>query len=112
MATGRNLVANYVGQGWNALMSFAFIPVYIAYLGIEAYGLIGLFALLTAWLALLDLGLSPMLNREMARFTAGRHTPDSIRDLLRSVEVVAVCVALAIASGVAMGAGWLAANWT
>lgn len=111
MATGRNLVANYLGQGWNALMSFAFIPVYIAYLGIEAYGLIGLFALLTAWLALFDMGLSPMLNREMARFTAGRHTPDSIRDLLRSVEIVALCVALAIAIGVALSSGWLAANW-
>lgn len=39
----RNLIANYLGQGWTALMGLAFIPLYIRYLGIEAYGLIGLF---------------------------------------------------------------------
>ena len=44
----RNLIANYLGQGWTALMGLAFIPLYIQYLGIEAYGLIGLFALLIA----------------------------------------------------------------
>ena len=65
----RNLIANYLGQGWAALMGLAFIPLYIKYLGIEAYGLIGLFALLQAWLSLLDMGMTPTLGREMARFT-------------------------------------------
>ena len=46
----RNLIANYLGQGWTALMGLAFIPLYIKYLGIEAYGLIGIFALLQGWL--------------------------------------------------------------
>lgn len=48
MAFKRNLIANYLGQSWTALMGLAFIPLYIKYLGIEAYGLIGLFALLQA----------------------------------------------------------------
>ena len=67
-------------------MSLAFIPLYIKYLGIEAYGLIGLFAVLQAWLVLLDMGMSPTLSREMARFTGGHHSPQSIRDLLRTLE--------------------------
>ena len=41
-----NFIANFIGQGWVALMSLAFIPLYIKYLGVEAYGLIGLFALM------------------------------------------------------------------
>ena len=45
-----NVVANYLGQGWQGLMSLAFVPLYIKYLGIESYGLIGIFALLQAWL--------------------------------------------------------------
>ena len=44
----RNLIANYNGQGWTALMGLAFVPLYSKYLGIESYGLIGLFAVLTA----------------------------------------------------------------
>lgn len=40
----RNVIANYLGQGWRVLMSLAFVPLYIKYLGIEAYGLIGILA--------------------------------------------------------------------
>jgi O-antigen/teichoic acid export membrane protein len=111
MALKRNLIANYLGQGWVAIMGLAFIPLYIKYLGIEAYGLIGLFALLQAWLSLLDMGMTPTLGREMARFTGGTHSAQSIRDLLRSIEVIAFVIAVLIASGIALGANWIANSW-
>jgi len=38
-----NIIANYTGKAWTALMSLAFIPLYIKFIGIEAYGLIGFF---------------------------------------------------------------------
>ena len=107
----RNLIANYLGSGWSALMGLAFVPLYIKYLGIEAYGLIGLFAVLTAWLSLLDMGMTPTLGREIARLSAGAHTPQSIRDLLRSLEIIVFSFALVIAGGVWIGADWLASNW-
>jgi hypothetical protein len=74
----RNLIANYLGQGWRALMGLAFIPLYIRYLGIDAYRLIGIYAILTAWPGLLDLGMRPALGREMTRFTGGVHDAQSI----------------------------------
>ena len=92
-------------------MGLAFIPVYIKYLGIEAYGLIGLFALLQAWLTLLDMGMTPTLSREMARFTGGSQSREYIRDLLRSIEIVAVGVAILIASGIAVSSSWIATSW-
>ena len=99
----RNLIANYIGQGWTALMGLAFVPLYIKYLGIESYGLIGIFAVLTAWLSLLDMGMTPTLSREMARFTAGSQSAQSIRDLLRSIEVITFSIAMVIAGGIALG---------
>lgn len=107
----RNLIANYLGQGWSGLIGLAFVPLYIKYLGIEAYGLIGIFALMQAWLMLLDMGLSPTLGREMARFLAGSHTPQSIRDLVRSAEWVFGLIAIAIGLGVMLAASWLATEW-
>ncbi len=107
----RNLIANYLGQGWTALMGLAFIPLYIKYLGIEAYGLIGLFALLQAWLSLLDMGMTPTLGREMARFTGGTHSAQSIRDLLRSIELITLGIAALIAGGVVLGSNWIATHW-
>lgn len=93
------------------LMNLAFVPLYIHYLGIEAYGLIGLFAALQAWLSLIDMGMTPALSREMARFTAGGHTSQSIRDLLRSVEIIALGLAAIIAIGIGVASDWLSREW-
>ena len=111
MALKRNLIANYLGQGWTALMGLAFIPLYIKYLGIESYGLIGLIGVLQAWLGLLDMGMTPTLNREMARFTGGTHSATSIRDLLRSIEFIAFGIALLVGLGIWLASGWLASDW-
>ena len=111
MSLRRNVIANYLGQGWAAAMGLAFVPLYIRYLGMEAYGLIGLFALMQAWLGLLDMGMTPTLGREMARFTAGARSAQSIRNLLRSLEIVCFSVAIAIGIVVWAASGWLASDW-
>jgi len=111
MSLKKNVLANYLGQGWRVLMSLAFVPLYIRYLGIEAYGLIGIFAMLQAWLSLLDMGMRPALGREMARYTGGAVDAQSIWDLLRSVELVSFAVAISIAICVWAASGWLAADW-
>ena len=111
MSLKKNVIANYLGNGWTALMSLAFIPIYIKYLGMEAYGLIGLYAVLQSSLTLIDAGMTPTLSREMSRFTAGAHSALSIRDLLRSLEVL--CFSTASLYGVLVwaGANWLSTNW-
>lgn len=111
MAVKKNIIANYLGQGWTALMGLAFVPLYIKYLGMEAYGLIGLFAVLRTVLALLDMGMTPTLNREMARFTAGLHSPTSIQHLLRSLEVICFGLAALIGISVWVVSDYLASDW-
>ena len=111
MSLKRNVLANYLGQAWSAIMSLAFVPLYIKYLGIEAYGLIGIFVVLQAWLSLLDLGTKPALAREMARFTGGGLDAQSVWDLLRSIEIVALGVAVLIGLGIFTTSGWFAGSW-
>lgn len=107
----RNIIANYVGQGLRAVLGIVFVPLYVRYMGIESYGLVGIFGVLQTWLVLLDLGLKPALNREMARFSAGATTPEWIRDLLRSVEIIGLAIAAIVALGVWACADWLAHEW-
>lgn len=111
MSLKKNTIANYLGQGWIALMGLAFVPVYIHYLGVEAWGLVGFMSMLQAWLTLLDMGLTPTLSREMARFEAGAHSAQSIRDLLRSLEMIFGGVAVAVVCIVWLIAPWVTANW-
>jgi O-antigen/teichoic acid export membrane protein len=92
-------------------MALAFVPIYIQYLGIESYGLVGVFAILQASLGLFDLGMRPAVAREMARFTAGSSGEQYIWDLLRSCEFIIGALALLFASMNWMASGWLASEW-
>lgn len=111
MTIKKNIVANYLGQGAQVVFSLAFVPVYIRYLGMEAYGLVGLFTLVQGWLILLDLGMTPTLSREMARYTAGAVAIQPIRDLLRSLEIICLGVAAIVALVIFLAAPWLAGHW-
>lgn len=111
MSLRQNVVANYLGQGWVAFINIAFIPFYIEYLGMEAYGLIGVFAILQAWLALLDFGMSPTINREVARYSAGERDGHFIRTIFRSLEAICLFIAIIVGLGVGFVAPWLAEYW-
>jgi len=106
-----NIIANYLGQVWTGLLALAFIPLYIQYLGMEAYGLIALFAVIQSLLMLLDAGMAPTLNREMARFNAGLHTPQSIRELLRSLELICCGLAVSIVVALWVTSSYFASDW-
>lgn len=69
-------------------MSLAFIPLYIKFLGIEAYGIIGIFTSLVAIFSLFDMGMGATLNRETARLSAQPDGAQRIRDLARTLELI------------------------
>jgi len=81
----RNITANYLGRSWSALLGLLLIPLYLKYLGIEAYGLVGFFTSLTGMLGILDLGIGATMNRELARYSAKEGTVDKQRDLVRTL---------------------------
>jgi O-antigen/teichoic acid export membrane protein len=106
-----SLLTNFISQFWGALIGFLFIPVYIKILGIESYGIIGFFATLQAWFVLLDLGLTPALSREMSRFLGGVYTPQAIRNLLRSLEILCIAIALMILSSIYFSSSYFGYQW-
>jgi O-antigen/teichoic acid export membrane protein len=111
MSVNRNIAAGFLGNTWTALVQIAFIPIYIRILGMEAYGLMGVYAFLQVALSCLDFGLIPTLSREAARFTAGAHSVGEMRSLLRSVEVVFVSIAAVVFATVVAAAPWIARSW-
>jgi O-antigen/teichoic acid export membrane protein len=111
MSLRRNAVANYLGQGWATVMGFIFVPQYLRLVGPNAYGLVGVFAILQASMALLDLGITPTVNREMARLSAGAHTAKSIRGLLRTLEWIYGAIASIGVIVVWFGVDLLVVRW-
>ena len=92
-------------------MSVIFIPLYIKFMGIEAYGLVGVFASLLALFSVLDMGLSATMTREMARLSALDPTGRDARGLARTLEVIYWSVALLLGLAVIALAGPIAEYW-
>jgi O-antigen/teichoic acid export membrane protein len=106
-----NLLANFAGTAWTAVMQLAFVPIYVKLMGIEAYGLVGFYVVLQAALQVLDLGLSPSMNREMARYSTQPQKVREARDLVRTLEISYCAIGLCICLGVLCIASQLATHW-
>lgn len=107
----RNLSFNLLGTFWSAVMQFAFVPVYLRLLGIEAYGLIAFAVTLQASLQVLDLGLSPTMNREMARFSVSTNSALESRDFVRTIEVGYWLLGLVMGGVIVFAAPVISSSW-
>lgn len=108
---GSNLVANVAGRAWTAAIRLLCVPVYLHYLGVEAFALVGIHTTLTALLLVLDLGLSAVLTRDLARLTGAIPREQEARDLARTLEAVYWAVGGAASVITGLAAGWIANDW-
>jgi O-antigen/teichoic acid export membrane protein len=110
VGTGRNVAAGFAGATWSALLSLAVVPLYLRYLGHEAFGLVGVLVTVQGLLAVLDAGLSQTMNREMAR-ALGTGRTATTANLLRSMEYIYWIAALIAGCALALGSAAIAGNW-
>ncbi len=88
-----NIIVSYIGQIYLIIISLAILPVYIKYMGAEAYGLVGFFAMLQGLFSLLDFGLTPTISRQTAQYNAGAETALGFRQLFRSLSLIFTAIA-------------------
>ena len=95
------------------LMALAFVPLYISFLGIEAYGIIGFYTTLSAVFSIMDLGIGTTLNRELARRSADPNPAQAqdMRDLVRTLEIIYWGIAALIGLSVILLAPFIARHW-
>lgn len=88
-----NVFVSYISQIYLIIISLAILPVYMKYMGAEAYGLVGFFAMLQGLFNLFDFGLTPTISRQTAQYNAGVETALSFRQLFRSLNIIFICIA-------------------
>lgn len=111
MSLKKNILANYASQLYVTAAGILMVPLYIRYMGAEAYGLVGFFAMLQAWFNLLDMGLTPTMARESARFHGGAISVLEYRRLARALEGVFAAIALLGGALLFALSGQIAAGW-
>lgn len=107
----RDIFANFLGRSWAMLMGIAFVPVYLAILGPEAYGLIGFYATLQAVLIIADFGLSWTITRELSRAPASEAGKRQSANLLRTLEVIYWLIAISTGTVVSIIGSALSERW-
>lgn len=103
--------ANFAGSIWQVLMGLVFIPFYIKFMGVESYGLIGMFATLQVLFGLSDLGLGSTLTREMARLSALPSKGQEMRDLVRTLEILYWIIAVMVGIAIVLLSPRIAHQW-
>jgi O-antigen/teichoic acid export membrane protein len=111
MSLKRNIFVNYASQVYVTFIAILMVPLYIQYMGVEAYGLVGFFTMMQALFMALDMGLTPTMARETARFRGGATDTLGYRRLVRALEGVFLAVAIAGGVTLFMAAGHIANGW-
>ena len=82
--TAISVLINYVSRGWAALLAIAFVPIFIKFLGIEGYALVGLYISLSSLMVFVNIGLNATVLRELARYSGGALSSQEAKDLVFS----------------------------
>lgn len=111
MSLRKNILANYASQIYVAAIGILILPLYIKYMGAEAYGLVGVFTMLQAWFGLLDMGLTPTIARETARYRGGSMSALAYRQLFRALSVIFVFIAVLGGGIICFMSDFIANKW-
>ncbi|HMP89035.1 MAG TPA: oligosaccharide flippase family protein [Kiritimatiellia bacterium] len=106
-----NTVANLAGQLMAPVISLAMVPIYLAYLGMEPYGLIGFFSALLLLLGVFSQGITHALQREFARRDHLEGQKSSMRRLALTFERIYGVLGFLAALIIATGAGYISREW-
>lgn len=107
----KNTIANFIGFGYTSAIGIIVYPLYLKYLGAEAYGLVGFFTLLQSLLYMLDMGLSPALARQVSYARGQRNGFEEFIKLLRSLEIIFVALAILVSIIIYKTNGLIATEW-
>lgn len=106
-----NVLASYASQIYLIVISIAILPIYMKYMGAEAYGLVGFFAMLQGLFALLDFGLTPTISRQTAQYNAGAVAALEFRQLFRSLSLIFAFIAIVGGGLLFYFNGYIAEHW-
>jgi len=111
MRLKENVIANYLGRFYTITIGIVILPIYLQYLGAEAYGLVGFFTMLMSWIMLLDMGFSKVLSREAARLKDKEGGIVELKMALRSVESIMLILGLIIYIAIFIFTDWISIHW-
>lgn len=104
-------LSNIVGQVAVAAIQVLVIPKYVGLVGVEAYGLFGVYLSLQAFAQLLDFGMSPAVSRQMSRAIAHPAEGASVASFMRTAELLYLGIGLVLGVALFAAAPVVGRSW-
>ncbi|MBP2546895.1 lipopolysaccharide biosynthesis protein [Acinetobacter guillouiae] len=101
------ILSNYIGKMWSLISVFIFVPVYIHFLGVENYAIIGLYSLILALISFADAGMSSAITREFSLDENSFHK----LNILKKLEKIYWSILIVICCGIILTSGIIAKKW-
>jgi O-antigen/teichoic acid export membrane protein len=111
MGIKRNVAVGLASQFFFVVSRIVVVPVYLRFMGIEAYGLVGLFVVFTGLLQLLNLGIGSTMLRELSRMRGGAVSSATIRYHLRRSEWILSSISCGFVVLIILLAPWISSHW-
>jgi O-antigen/teichoic acid export membrane protein len=107
----KNVMWNMLGGAWAGVLVVLATPWYVSHLGLEGYGILGLWLMMQVMMGLLDMGMGATLIREFADSRLDRNGHEFKCDLLRTLEIFYWAIAALLMLALVMSAGWFSDHW-
>lgn len=93
-------------------MGICFVPLYLKFIGVEGYGLVGFFIILSSAMTMFDGGFGAVATREASKYETAT-TAERLKVILtlKSVECIFWGVAITVGTGVILLAPMIAEHW-
>ncbi|MBT9507348.1 oligosaccharide flippase family protein [Rhodoferax sp.] len=104
-----NIIFNFLGSAWLGILTLAVTPIQVHFLGVEAFGFIGLITILQVLLGTLDLGISATVTKVVSSDHSDGRSASS--DAVNTASSVYWIIALFIAVLLWWNSAKVAAFW-
>ncbi len=104
-------MANFIGKGTNVIFALICTPLYLQFLGIEGYGLIGFFYMLMSIAGMFNLGLTTVITKELARYSSPQEKKQDLNALLGTFEILYLFLSVVMVGGIYSGGSFLMQFW-
>ena len=82
------VISSLITRASSIILTFALTPIYIKYLGKDAYGLIAISLLTQSIIMLFEFGLPLTLTRSISKLRSSQFNHQKISNLLKSFEIL------------------------
>ncbi len=107
----RNIAANFIAKGWGTASLLLATPFYIRSLGLEGFGMIGIFNSLLIFFSVFDFGFGTTLNRHLAQTAYHTNRDHHSKSLLLTFEMIYLLAGLLLVLAAFSSTAWIATSW-